>query len=88
MKKNNKKISLLFFTAVFITAGCAGLLREKSQCEKVCEQMHSECNLSCPADIFDPTCHERCDSYRDCRETCDKPLFREGESAEGDNNEK
>ena len=78
------KMSLLFVTAVLVSAGCAGLLREKSQCERVCEQMHSECSLSCPTDTFDPACHERCDSYRDCRETCDKPLFKEG----NDNEEK
>lgn len=77
-----KKISLLFITAVLIAAGCANPLRTKSQCEILCEQMHSECNMSCPSDHFDPACHERCDSFRDCRETCDKPLFKEGSDEE------
>ncbi|HOP28144.1 MAG TPA: hypothetical protein P5120_12585 [Spirochaetota bacterium] len=82
-----KKISLLFITAVLITAGCANPFRTKSRCEILCEQMHSECNMSCPTDHFDSSCHERCDSFRDCKATCDKPLFKEGSEEENEEEE-
>lgn len=74
-------MSLLFITAFTALSGCSNPLREKSQCEKLCEQMHSECTVGCPADYYDPTCHSRCDTSRDCRETCDKPLYREGDDS-------
>jgi len=76
------KISLLFLIASLIASGCVNPLRTKSQCEKLCEQMHSECNVSCPTEQFDPVCHNRCDRFNDCRATCDKPLFKEGNEEE------
>ena len=84
----SNKISLLFMTAMLITAGCSSTFRGKSQCEILCEQMHSECNVSCPADQFDPACHERCDRFRNCRDTCDKPLFKDSTKEEGEAEEK
>lgn len=74
----------LILAAAVISTGCSNPFRKKSQCESLCEQMHGECNVSCPADTFDPVCHERCDKYRDCRDTCDKPLFRGGAEEKGD----
>lgn len=78
MKNYINRISLLFMTAVLIATGCSNPLREKNRCEILCEQMHSECNVNCSTDSFDPACHERCDTFRSCRDTCDKPLFNEG----------
>ncbi|HOP64639.1 MAG TPA: hypothetical protein PK358_13810 [Spirochaetota bacterium] len=75
MNKKIKMISLLLFTVILFINSCSNPFRTKSQCEILCEQMHGECNQSCPHDRYDPACHEKCDNYRNCAETCNKPLF-------------
>ena len=82
MRSRIIKTGLLLMTALLIITGCANPLRQKSQCEILCEQMHGECTAGCPADYYDPTCYPKCDTYRDCKETCDKPLYREGDETE------
>jgi len=78
MIMKNKILMILLISAVMLY-GCSNPFRKKNQCEILCEQMHSECNMSCPsAENFDPACHERCDSFRNCKDSCDKPLFKEG----------
>ena len=79
MKRHIKTASLFLITAAIITAGCANPFRTKSRCEILCEQMHSECNVNCPRENYDPACYERCDNLSNCRDRCDKPIFKEGD---------
>lgn len=83
---NNKLLMFILISAV-VLSGCSNPFRKKSQCEIICEQMHGECSQNCQIEGYDPVCQSRCDTARDCRDTCDKPLFREGVEKENPDKE-